>query len=593
MANLAAPSQATAQAQGAGAEGDEQRPSTSNMIELPVSALEASPLNPRKTFDENEIADLAESIAAEGLLQNLVARPVGHGRFEVVAGGRRLRALQKLANEGRAPRTVRVLVRPLTDAEVILLAITENNQRQDVDPLEEAEAFAALRRARAAEGDEGKVSGEIAAAIGRTTRYVQERIRLAENLAPELKNALNVGELNATMARRAARLPEARQKDLARALGGWHAPTDEASLEDWIRHGSLSATHALFSLDDYRAEGGEVDEVDGETRLLSVGLARELQHKILLDRAIHFQAKSREKYPKCEVHIVEHSLSSWSELMAKPKDAPADLVHVYAVLQPGSLETSGPALCVSRKAYQNWQARKATGDRVAAAGGEAGTAPKPLPNAAWLKGALDRTRALREVIAADPRTAIAAFLVQQHNRFGNVFAVRADRGLLSGDQLQVESGDAFEAACDRLCPIYNQTGDTDEGVRLLAALDFETLCTLLGAWLADRAFDVKAYSTSVGSDPLALAIIQTARVKPDLENTVTADRVASYTKDQLLAIWADLKQDPADLDGLKVAEIRERVLAAAPATYTLPETRFLREADARKAEARLLAKGGA
>src|SRR5688500_2467178 len=112
---------------------------------VPLLLLFASALNPRKNFDDAKLAELADSIHAQGVLQNLVARPVDD-KFEVVAGGRRLRALQRLAESGRIPETceVPVSVRELSDDEALAVAITENANREGVHPMEQAEAFLQL-----------------------------------------------------------------------------------------------------------------------------------------------------------------------------------------------------------------------------------------------------------------------------------------------------------------------------------------------------------------------------------------------------------------------------------------------------------------
>ncbi|WP_270375560.1 ParB/RepB/Spo0J family partition protein [Marinicauda sp. Alg238-R41] len=166
---------------------------------VPLSALHPSPLNPRKTFDEDALDELAGSILAEGLLQNLVARPRpdAAGQFEIVAGERRRRACQRLAEQGRSsPRfdpaaPLRVLVRPLSDFEMRMIAIAENARRADPHWLEQADAYAAAKRDREAEGgDPGKVAGEIAAALGlKSPRMVEQMIKASQTLCEAVRAA--------------------------------------------------------------------------------------------------------------------------------------------------------------------------------------------------------------------------------------------------------------------------------------------------------------------------------------------------------------------------------------------------------------------
>jgi len=103
-----------------------------------IAQVKSSPLNPRKDFREDELAELAESIRTKGLVQPIIVRPDPHtnGDFEIVAGERRWRAAQKAGHH-----MVPVIVRDLTDKEVLELAIIENVQRQDLNAIEEATGY--------------------------------------------------------------------------------------------------------------------------------------------------------------------------------------------------------------------------------------------------------------------------------------------------------------------------------------------------------------------------------------------------------------------------------------------------------------------
>jgi len=107
---------------------------------LPLVSLTESATNPRRSFDQTALGELAESIKTQGILAPLVVRPVGQ-HFEIVAGARRYRAAQ-LAGLETAP--VRIV--ELTDAQALETSIVENLQRRDVHPLDEANGFAALMR---------------------------------------------------------------------------------------------------------------------------------------------------------------------------------------------------------------------------------------------------------------------------------------------------------------------------------------------------------------------------------------------------------------------------------------------------------------
>lgn len=105
---------------------------------MPVASIEPHPEQPRRHFDADALAELAESIRARGLIQPIVVRPHGH-RYQIVAGERRWRAAQR-ARLHEVP----VIVRDFDDAETLEVALLENIQRQDLNAIEEAEAYAKL-----------------------------------------------------------------------------------------------------------------------------------------------------------------------------------------------------------------------------------------------------------------------------------------------------------------------------------------------------------------------------------------------------------------------------------------------------------------
>lgn len=152
-------------------------PTDLQFLAIPVASLHPSPLNPRKRM--TGIEELADSIRSVGILEPLVVRPIAAG-YEVVAGGRRLEAARQAGLD-----TVPCTVRQLTDEQALELAIIENNQRGDIHPLEEADAFQRLR-----DLDPGHTPGSIAAKIGRPVAYVVQRLRLL-SLIPEVREAFS------------------------------------------------------------------------------------------------------------------------------------------------------------------------------------------------------------------------------------------------------------------------------------------------------------------------------------------------------------------------------------------------------------------
>jgi ParB family chromosome partitioning protein len=225
-----------------------QTPVQSEYRNLPLESLTESPLNPRRTFDDAALQELAESIRTQGVLSPLLVRPKGPQTYEIVAGARRYRAAQ-LAAIGYVP----VRIADLSDAQALEMSIVENLQRRDVHPLEEAQGFAALLGL-----EETAYSIEqIAAKCGKQPGYVASRIRLTE-LAPAVVEAFAKDEIGVGHALLLAKLqPEQQQEALAAC---WQESYGSKSkrillpvrhLREWIEHNILlELAAAPFSKDD-------------------------------------------------------------------------------------------------------------------------------------------------------------------------------------------------------------------------------------------------------------------------------------------------------------------------------------------------------
>lgn len=170
---------------------------------IPLEQLEDSPTNPRKRVEEAALRELAQSITAKGVMQPLLVRPLEGTRFQVVFGKRRFLAA-KLAKIKAAPCHVRAM----TDAEAIEAQITENLQRQDIHPLEEAGGFRSLLDLK----DPTYTVSTIAAKAGKSEGYVQGRIKLTE-LIPPIADAFLQDRIGIGHALLIARLPQSRQED--------------------------------------------------------------------------------------------------------------------------------------------------------------------------------------------------------------------------------------------------------------------------------------------------------------------------------------------------------------------------------------------
>jgi len=164
---------------------------------LPLTKLKPAKNQPRKTFDPGAIADLAASIREKGVLQPILVRPAGE-KFEIVAGERRYRAAKE-AGLAQVP----VIVRELDDREVLEVAIIENLQREDLNPVEEAYAFQELMNL-------GLTQEAVAQSVGKSRSSVANVLRLLQ-LPEAALEALRNGEISAGHARAILAQPEGDQ----------------------------------------------------------------------------------------------------------------------------------------------------------------------------------------------------------------------------------------------------------------------------------------------------------------------------------------------------------------------------------------------
>lgn len=155
-----------------------------DLRELPVELVKPNPNQPRSNFDPEALAALAASIEASGVVQPLLVRPLPDGSYELVAGERRWRAAQQAGLE-----KVPAVVRDQEEAERLQAALIENMVREDLNPVEEAKACAALIE------DLGLTKEELAKRVGRSRPAVSNLIRLLE-LPDEAIGLLESGELS-------------------------------------------------------------------------------------------------------------------------------------------------------------------------------------------------------------------------------------------------------------------------------------------------------------------------------------------------------------------------------------------------------------
>ena len=198
---------------------------------LPVDALAPGKYQPRKTMDQDKLAELAESIRAQGVIQPIVVRDLGGQRYEIIAGERRWRASQ-LAGLTEIP----VVLREVDDRTVVAMALIENIQREDLNPLEEASALQRLI-------DEFDLThAQAADAVGRSRAAVSNLLRLLE-LPKEIRILVDTRALEMGHARALLTLAPAAAIALARqaADNGWSVREVEHRVQQ-LASGKLPAT---------------------------------------------------------------------------------------------------------------------------------------------------------------------------------------------------------------------------------------------------------------------------------------------------------------------------------------------------------------
>lgn len=163
---------------------------------VPIDLVQRNPHQPRKHFDEADLGDLAGSIRTHGVLQPILVRPIAGGKYEIVAGERRWRAAQRAGLH-----VIPAVIRELDEVEVLEIAIVENVQRTDLNPIEEAQGFQALIDRF------GRTQEEIAEAVGKSRPHIANMLRLLK-LPDDLQEMVRDGRLSAGHARAILTVPD-------------------------------------------------------------------------------------------------------------------------------------------------------------------------------------------------------------------------------------------------------------------------------------------------------------------------------------------------------------------------------------------------
>ena len=190
-----------------GAESQSTDRAPRSQRKVPIEHVRANPRNPRKLFSDAELTELSDSIRERGIIQPIVVRARGADNFEIIAGERRWRAAQR-ANLHEVP----IVVLDVTDGEALELAIIENVQRSDLNPLEEASGYQSLAN------EFNHSQDDIAKIVGKSRSHIANTLRLLK-LPSEVQNDVASAALSMGHARALLALPtEANQLQAAREV---------------------------------------------------------------------------------------------------------------------------------------------------------------------------------------------------------------------------------------------------------------------------------------------------------------------------------------------------------------------------------------
>jgi len=250
--------------------------------QVPVSAIQPNPYQPRRNFDEESLRELAASIKEKGVLQPVTVREKDGG-FELVAGERRWRAAQ-VAGLSEIP----ALLRQLSDREVMEIALIENLQREDLNPIEEAEAYEVLMR-------EFELTQEdVARAVGKGRPTIANRLRLLR-LPAAVREWVADGQLSAGHAKILVVMDEERAVELGRRCvdEGWSV----RQLEEFLRSPKARS-----------GRGRQVVQVERQNPLI-----REVEER--LQGALGTKVKIKDKEGKGKIEVEYYSTEELNRIL--------------------------------------------------------------------------------------------------------------------------------------------------------------------------------------------------------------------------------------------------------------------------------------
>lgn len=565
---------------------------------LPISALTPSPLNPRKKFPQEALETLANSIAAKGLMQNLVGRVTDDQRFvEVIAGGRRLRALTLLRETGRITDdyAVPVRVQDMTDLEALMLAVAENSERADVEPLEEADAFVEMIRLGASVED-------IALRFKCSARVVEKRLVLADGLGDDGRELLDSKAITISQAQVIAQTSgPLRSHVITAAKRG----DTVRSLQSLIAKSTFLVDRAKF---DVAASGLEViEDLFGSepARFADPKAALALQLDWAEARKAALSKKKEQSF--VEVRKVNDSYLQLPYDTYTTYDAPNSIFGTVIIVSTITGEVSEKR-CARTADVKSARAKEQAKERAQNASEATGSEGGAIRKSGWVDAHEARAAALRAALVGDHKRTVALTIlstlqaqpVTLRGSLDHAQAVPITAGMTRLKEIDAKLGGQLGVNDHHLPkrPITKKFGYDNDGVEVLPYLDL--LMTLSLEDLLDVQSVLIAQTVGGWSEfnPMHAPYAFVTRLAADTGATVqmklTDAHLKAYPRDRLI----ELAEDAGIAEGHGVknghvstlttnTEIRAAILQHADALaargYVPPLARFPEAADTAQA----------
>jgi ParB family transcriptional regulator, chromosome partitioning protein len=537
-----------------------------NIQMLTHKQLIPSKLQPRTTFSESALRELADSILEKGILQNLVARPKGK-KFEIAAGERRWRAVGLLIDEGKVEKdySLPVKVEELSDLELVELATTENINCDDMHPLDEANAFSKMLEL-------GGDVDSIALKMGLSKRTVEQRLAIANKLSPNVKEILAKDELTLAQAQQlSATSFETQDEILEQILSDeWHDWTPE-NIKAFLSSNLVPVSNAVFDVSLYKGEiTNNLFDDEDECCFVDTEQARRLQLEAI-------QAK-KDDYAKTwqwvEAMYVD-SFSRWH--YDSPEPLNPEEQGVVILVYSDSMKVEVIEGLVKRYPVVSSQS---TQDLTT----EKKEKPK-LPKDAYTKKLLETSRKLKTIalqteLQKDFRTCLSVNIMGMlgvddvklsvdPNHPGKDYHTPALAAIFEPHaEALVKTSEAHKIEAYPLrAPVYGEAQ-----VKIydyLKSLDTTQLQDLFTALTANTYGTWSGYNPNTGDDALAVTIAKDLDINMHEHFTLTEDYLKLYRKDALTKL-AHFLGTTMDISGLKTKSLISLVLEKVKGVRLLP-----------------------